>query len=135
MSNSPLLGLDIGLHRTGVAFSETGVFAEPLTVLQSNPPHAHTVLPKIVTVVKEHHIQTLVIGLPHTEDNVDTIQAQKVERLIQQLEALLQKEGLIIPIVRINEYHTTKDAAHAYPGKPNDSAAAALILQYYLDHV
>lgn len=134
MNRSPLLGLDIGLHRTGVALSENGQYAEPLTVLTATPPHAHTVLPKIIALVEQYKINTIVIGLPFTQDDAATTQAQKVERLIEQLQDLLANSNLTIPIERINEFHTTKDASREYPHASVDAGAAALILQYYLDH-
>ena len=134
MSESPLLGLDIGLHRTGVALSEGGTYAEPLTVLTATPPHPHTVLPKIIELIQKYHIRTLVVGLPYTEEDSPSSQALKVERLIEQLQERLTKAGLSLPIIRINEFHTTKDAARTFPDAPADAGAAALILQYHLDH-
>ncbi|MBU6389231.1 Holliday junction resolvase RuvX [Patescibacteria group bacterium] len=131
--NSPLLGLDLGFRRTGVAISENGLLARPLTVIRARPPHMQVVVEAVIQLVNEHKIATLVIGLPYTEDDRLTSQALKVERIISQIDSALAAQGMKPEIKRINEFHTSLDAAAIYPEAPLDAAAAALILQDYID--
>ncbi len=130
----PYLGLDIGLARTGVALSESGVLAQPLTVLEAKPPHMTGVVQEILKLIAEYEARTLVIGVPYSEDESSTSQALKVEQIISQIEAAIKEHGLEVEIVRSNEYHSTQDASVLYPHVASDAAAAALILQDQLDH-
>ena len=130
---SPLLGLDIGLKRTGVALSESGIISQPLTVIEAKPPHMTNVVQEIVRFVREYDIVTLVVGVPYTEDDSDTTQALKVEHIITQLEEALAVLPHPPVIERVNEAFSSIDAHELYPNTPIDSAAAALILQSYLD--
>lgn len=131
--NSPLLGLDIGFKRTGVALSESGLLARPLTTLEAKPPHMHGIVQDIISLVKEHEAVTLVIGMPYREDDAPTEQSLKVDQVVTQLEDRLRETGLTVEIVRMNEFHSTRDAALLFPRDDPDAAAAALILQSYLD--
>ena len=131
--NSPYLGLDIGFKRTGVALSESGLIAQPLTVLEAKPPHMNGVVQEVLQLLKEHEIRTLVIGVPYDEDESQTSQALRVEQVINQIESGIKEQQLLVEIVRSNEYHSTQDAAALYPNTPDDAAVAALILQDTLD--
>lgn len=132
--NSPLLGLDIGLKRTGVAISESGLLAKPLTMIEAKPPHMAQAINQIVALTKEHEIKTLVIGVPYTQDEALTGQALKVEQIIIQLEEALRaskQDGT--QLVRVNEFGSSQEAARRFPKDQLDSASAAVILQEYLD--
>lgn len=131
--NSPLLALDIGLKRTGVAISESGLIAQPLTVIEIKPPHFHKLVSGVVDLVQEFSIQTLVIGVPFTMDEGPTGQALKVEQIISHIEQAFTSSKSELKIVRVNEYHSTLDAAKLYPTTDPDSAAATIILQDYID--
>jgi len=133
--NSPILGLDIGLHRTGVALSESGLIAEPLTTIEWQLPHSHTLISSLLELIRRYTINTVVIGLPLSENNGTTNQAQKTAHLIQQLEAAIRKAGLHVEIITLNEFHSTQDAAVYFPDVDKDAAAAAVILQNYLESV
>jgi len=132
--NSPLLALDIGRKRTGVAISESGILSTPLTVLQADPPHMQRVVQEVVTLVREHETKTLVIGIPYSSEDALTEQAVRIEQVINRLEEQVMADvPWPVAIERINEFRTSQDAAELYPGVPGDSAAAALILQDYID--
>jgi putative transcription antitermination factor YqgF len=130
---SPYLALDIGFKRTGVALSESGMIAQPLTVLEAKPPHMTGVVQDVITLVKEYEIATLVIGVPYSSEEAETTQALKVEQVILQIESALKDHALTVEIARINEFHSTRDAAIQYPTAPIDAGAAAIILQDFLD--
>jgi putative transcription antitermination factor YqgF len=131
--NSPLLGVDIGLKRTGIALSESGVIAQPLEVIEADPPHMTKVLHALVDRIKHHEIRTVVIGLPLTSDGEMTSQASKVTHLIGLLHAQLKEQNLDVDIEEVNEFYSTIEAASLYPGVEIDAASAALILQEYIN--
>jgi len=131
--NSPLLGLDIGLKRTGVALSDSGIVAHPLTVIEAKPPHINNVIQEICALLREHEVRTLVVGLPYTSDDATTTQALRVEEIITQLEEGIARLPQPPELVRVNEFHSSVDAKALYPHDPLDSASAAVILQSYLD--
>ena len=131
--SSPLLGLDIGLKRTGVALSESGIVAQPLTVIEAKPPHMENVISEIVALVSEYEVRTVVAGLPYTSEDGATAQALKVEQILTRLEEALAKLPDPPVIVRANEFHSSLDARERFPNDPIDSAAAAIILQSHLD--
>jgi putative Holliday junction resolvase len=131
--NSPLLALDIGLKRTGVALSESGLIAQPLGVIEWQLPHANNLVKPIIDYIRQYEIRTLVVGVPFDQDEQLTSQALKTEHIIVQLEDELKKEKLDTVVVRVNEFSSTQDGLAAYPGVDKDAAAATLLLQDYLE--
>ena len=131
---SPLLALDIGFKRTGVALSESGIIAQPLGVIEAKVPHMTNVIDEVLLLIKEYDICTLVIGVPYGAEDEMTDQALRVENIITQIEdRITALQPTSLEIVRVNEYASTQDAAGQYPGAERDAAAAALILQDYID--
>jgi RNase H-fold protein (predicted Holliday junction resolvase) len=133
MSNGPFLGIDIGLHRTGVALSESGLIAQPLETLAWKPPHAEAMLEGIAKLCVKYGIRTVVAGLPLGTDESPTEQAAITTAIIARLTTRLSAHSPAPEIIVWNEFHTTQDARALYPGVDKDAAAAALILQQYLD--
>jgi len=133
MSNAPYLGLDIGLKRTGIAISESGLVARPLEIIENAYPHLHHLYQRVIELVKEYDVQTLVIGIPYTSDGDPTAQSERANTISDHIGEELTKAGLSPEIVPANEIGTTQDGEHLYPGLANDLAAATLILQEYLD--
>jgi len=131
--NNPLLGLDIGFTRTGVALSESGMIAHPLGVLEAKPPHMGNVIDAVMQYIEEYSIQTIVVGIPYTQEDETTTQALRVEQVINQLQTTLRHNNLHPDIVTINEFHSTADARALYPDLDDNEAAATLILQDYID--
>ena len=128
-----MLGLDIGLRRTGVALSESGLIAEPLTTIEWQLPHSHALIAAILDLVQKYSICTVVVGVPYGSQNETTLQATKTLAIIQQLEGALKKSSLPVEVVQNNEYSSSQDASVLYPEVDRDAAAAALILQDYLE--
>lgn len=131
--NSPLLALDIGLRRTGVALSESGLLAQPLTTIEWQPPHATTLVNEIIQLVHKYEIRTVVVGIPYDADGDMTGQALKTEHILNQLESAIRQHKLPAEIERSSEYHSTLDARHLFPDSDKDAAAAAVILQDYIE--
>ena len=131
--NGPILALDLGTKRTGVAISEAGLLATPLATLASTAPHTQTLIQQVLDLIKEHQATTLVVGLPLMEDQSSTRQSSKTSLIIAQLEVALR--GLPHPptLEVANEYHTTTDGLLEFPDTNKDAAAAAVILESYLE--
>ncbi|MFA5316741.1 MAG: Holliday junction resolvase RuvX [Dehalococcoidales bacterium] len=128
--------MDIGDKRIGVAMSDPGgILATPLMVLKRRgEPEDIDVINRLV---RENQAARVIIGLPLKMDGQVGEQAAKVKAFATQLE-----ESSPVPLIFRDERLSTVTAQHlrweAAAGKrvrkaPDDDAAAAVILQGYLD--
>jgi len=150
------LGLDVGGERTGVAISDPqGILATPLTVLASRDENA--LIEKILTLVRQHEVERVVVGLPRQLSGDLGKQANKVTAFADKLSAQAKQSDLDQVDVQLwDERLSTKAAerlktkaggqgGRRYRGKRGarngspaikaevDAIAAALILQGFLD--
>lgn len=132
---SRLLAIDVGEKRIGLAVSDESLtLARPLKTLTRTSKIED--FAKIKSVCLEYQIEKIVCGLPKTLRNEDGPQAQRVRRYADQLTAAI---GL--PIEFWDERFSSVDAAERLAQASRkqrakgdiDSAAAAIILQGYLD--
>lgn len=115
------LGIDYGTKRIGLAVSDPdGQLAFPYTTVGR--------LEDVTAIVSQQHIGAIVVGLPQSLGGTDTSTTRIVRTFAAQL-----AESVQLPIVFENEVFTTKVAEAHSPPKATDAAAAALILQSYLD--
>ncbi len=130
-----LLALDLGEKRVGVALcDETQTLARPLLTLQRASKKED--FAKILALCREHRIEKVIVGLPRTLRGEEGPQAQRVRRYALELQAALH-----LPIDFWDERYSSVDAQERLAStsrKPRatgaiDSAAAAVILQDYLD--
>jgi putative Holliday junction resolvase len=130
-----VLGLDVGEKRVGVALSdETRTLARPWFTLTRASKQAD--FARLATACAEQQIETIVIGLPKTLRNEEGPQARRVRRYAAELQAALN-----LPIEFWDERFSSLEAQERLASssrKPRakgeiDSAAAAIILQGYLD--
>lgn len=132
-----ILAIDHGDARIGLALSdELAMLAHPLETIhvgETNP------ISRIGEVVREHKIETVVLGLPLRMDGSEGTAVEKVREFAERLRAEL---GGHVRIVEIDERLTTVTAQgqlHAAGKKMKntknviDQAAAVVILQDYLD--
>ncbi len=129
------LGLDIGEKRIGVALSdETKTLARPLlTVKRASKKEDFA---RLSTICVEHQIDRIIAGLPKTLRNEEGPQARRIRRYAAELHVALQ-----LPIEFWDERFSSVDAAERLAASSRkvrdkgaiDSAAAAIILQDYLD--
>lgn len=132
------LGLDVGERRIGVAVGE--VLARPVTTLKRRSKERdHDAIGRLV---REHHADTIVVGLPLNMDGSKGFQAQKVERFAAELREGLREMGLDAKVVLWDERLSTEEARRAMIDTGQtveerryrvDQVAAAIILQSYLD--
>ena len=131
-----ILGLDVGDRWIGVALSDPiGILASPLTVISRAETDAS--IEAILELVRQHKVERIVAGLPYSMDGKIGQQAEKVQDFLQQL-----SQHLEIPVETWDERLSTVAAgrmmaeAGVKRGRRKgqvDAAAAALILQGYLD--
>ena len=129
------LALDVGERRTGVAVGER--LARPLLTLKRRSKAED--FRAIARLVREHQIDTLVVGKPLNMDGSEGFAAQRVARYAQRLVAALAEMGLVVQLAFWDERLSTVEAermlrAGSGKGPGIDAAAAAVILQGYLDH-
>jgi putative Holliday junction resolvase len=134
------MGVDYGEVRIGLALSdETGTLASPLTTLRrrrgKRPP-----LREIEGTARSHAVHTLVFGLPLELSGEESEWTREVREVAQKL-----GDRLGIPVHLVDERMTSVRAERAIRsiGLPRnkredkarlDSAAAAIILQSWLDN-
>ena len=131
-----ILALDIGDKRIGVAVSdELGLLARPLLTITRASKRED--LERVTRLVTGHQAEHVVAGYPRSLSGDEGPQAQRVRRYVEALAAVLP-----VPIELWDERLTTVEAQRrlldAGRRKPRDrgqldAAAAAVILQDYLD--
>ena len=131
-----LLGLDIGDRRIGVAVSDPeAILASPIAVVERRDTPVD--LRAMVDFAEAHEVERIVVGLPISLNGSIGPQAQKVLAFIEALRPLTT-----VPIEPWDERYTTAAAedllrqtgrSPAERRRRLDSAAAAVMLQDYLD--
>jgi putative pre-16S rRNA nuclease len=131
---NPILGLDFGRARIGVAISdELHFLAHPLETIQTNQQPAT----RIAEIVREKKIDHVVAGIPKRMNGQIGPAATEVLDFVERLRAIL-----LCPVVTWDERLTTVAAHRALrdAGKKTrhtrayvDQVAAQMILQSYLD--
>src|SRR5207248_1868781 len=131
---NPILGLDFGRARIGVAISdELQLLAHPLETIQANQQPAA----RIAEIVRERKIDHVVAGVPRRMNGQIGPAATEVLQFVEKLRAILP-----CPVITWDERLTTVAAQRALreAGKNTretrgyiDQVAAQMILQSYLD--
>lgn len=132
-----ILGLDIGEKRIGVAISDPdGILATPLSIIDYTD--SIKAMEEIVGIVSKQGVGLVVVGLPRSLSGSLGVQAEKVQEFIDGL-----KSRLGVPIEVRDERFSTMLARRLLRGADrkakdrrktrDDAAAAAVILQAYLD--
>jgi putative Holliday junction resolvase len=122
-----VLALDYGSARTGVAVSDaTGTLARPVCVVDKAATEAG--LAEVVRLVADLAAERVVVGLPLTPRGEHGKQAGETELFVTALRELVD-----VPVETADERFTTA-LAQRFGGKaPEDAAAAAHLLQSWLD--
>ncbi|MDZ7795742.1 MAG: Holliday junction resolvase RuvX [Candidatus Marinimicrobia bacterium] len=131
-----ILAVDFGGRRIGVAVSDPlRIIACPLDTLHISSQAEG--IRRLVSLCREHEIETLIMGYPLGNSGNKTDQTRIVERVIKDLE-----EKIAIPVIKWDERFTSIQAADILrsqgikardqKGKV-DALAARIILQEYLD--
>ena len=132
------LALDVGERRTGIAVGE--VLARPLMTLERRSKVQD--FSTIASLVREHRVDTLVVGLPFNMDGSQVVQAQRTVRYAERLRDALAEMDIDVELVFWDERLTTEYAKQMQSERQDkrsqrresiDAVAAAVILQSYLD--
>ncbi|MBI4266702.1 MAG: Holliday junction resolvase RuvX [Acidobacteria bacterium] len=137
-----MVGLDVGERRIGVAVSDaTGTLARPVGVLRPQALDTDAVPLAAAEIARlgreEDGVRSIVVGLPRHLDGTPSEMTARVEAFAQQL-----GRQTSLPIVLQDERLTSREAESRLAEREKDwrarkarldAAAAALILQDYLD--
>jgi putative Holliday junction resolvase len=138
-----VLGIDYGARRVGLALSDaTGTLASPWRLLErppSEPATLRLLMAEIDALLAEDDgLAAVVVGWPRRLDGSPTHQTAAVEAVAAQL-----RERLAIPVVLQDERLSSHEAETRLLTRERDwrkrkrkldAAAAAVVLQDYLDH-
>jgi putative Holliday junction resolvase len=135
------VGLDLGERRIGVAVSDaSGTLARPLTTIERGASDADAIehLHRVITdLAAEDEVGSVVVGLPTRLDGSPTQQTQRIGTMVTLLTA-----RLTVPVVTCDERLSSHEADARLSVREKDwrkrkakldAAAAAVILQDYLD--
>ena len=136
------MGLDVGERRIGVAVSDlTGTLARPLTVLKAaglDADAADIVAAEVARLAREEDgVAAIIVGLPRRLDGTATDMTPRVEQFARLLEAKTS-----LPVTLQDERLSSREAESRLAIRDKDwrsrkqrldAAAAAVILQDYLD--
>lgn len=136
-----IIGIDLGERRIGVAVSDpTATLARPLKTIKRGTSDADAVellRATIAQLADEEEVGGIVIGLPTRLDGTDNLQTPRVKKMIALLSALVT-----IPVAIQDERLSSHEAEERLSLSEKDwrkrkarldAAAAAVILQDYLD--
>ncbi len=136
-----MVGLDVGERRIGVAMSDAGaMLASPATTLHVTglgAPALDAVIAAITRLAGDDPVEGIVVGLPRRLDGSATTMTQAVQRFAETLRA---RTGL--PVHLQDERLTSREAESRLAVREKnwrarklriDAAAAAIVLQDYLD--
>ncbi len=131
-----VLGVDLGLARTGIAISDYNqVLASPLCVIKEKDNEV--LAQKVGQICADEGIQRIVVGLPKNMDGSEGASAQNARTFADMLSKITN-----LPIFMVDERGTTITATNFLNdvnvrGKKRknvvDAVAATVILQNYLD--
>jgi len=132
-----VLGLDVGNKRIGVAISDAeNILATPLATIERTDED-ETVLKAITDIVRDRRVERIIAGLPYSLNGTIGPQAARTLSFIEKLSG-----NVDVPVETRDERMSTVAAQQMLrqSGKNSlqmkgkiDSAAAAYILQGYLD--
>ena len=138
---SRLLALDLGERRIGVAVSDaSAMIASPLEVIRRRSKAEDYA--RIAELCLAQQAEILVVGHPLNADDSVGPKARRIERYVAGLSEALQASGVQISLRLWDEHGSTQRAQEALLAAGRrarvrreriDSAAAAVILQDYLD--
>lgn len=137
-----MLGIDYGARRIGLALSDaTATLASPWRLVQRPPSEAATLrlmVQEITALVAEDDgLEAVVIGWPRRLDGSPTHQTKFVEAFAHAIEA-----QIAVPVILQDERLSSHEAESRLAARESDwrkrkarldAAAAAIILQDYLD--
>ena len=127
------LGIDYGHKKVGFSESDDmGMLAFPMMISENNK----LLIKDTLEIIKAMSFSVIVIGLSLDQKGEPNKIAKEVKDFADELEKKSKEQNINIKIVFEKEWFTTAEARKQPEAKRDvDDAAAALILQRYLDKV
>ena len=114
-----------------------GILASPLTIIERSGDS--TDMEAITSIIHQHQVGRVIVGLPRSMDGSIGRQAEKVESFTQELRnrthAPVEFRDERLTTVSARRLMREAAAGKSRRGVRDDAAAAALILQGYLDEI
>ena len=132
-----ILGLDLGTKTLGVAISDNlGIIASKYDVIRFNEEDYNDALNKLIPIINEFKITTVVLGLPKNMNNTLGFASERSLNFKELLEkenikVILQDERL--SSVEANNVLIKGNISRKKRKEEVDALAATIILQSYLD--
>ena len=132
-----ILGIDYGDVRIGLALSDPlKIIASPFRIIQNR--NNDFVLKELDSILNEKKIESLVIGLPISLNNLETTQTKKVRRFADSIKILgipiyFQDERL--SSVSAKKSLVMQNVKTGSNKSMIDKAAAAIFLQQFIDSI
>ena len=133
-----ILALDVGDKRIGVAMSDPlRLLASPLTTVERGTPDVDAAIEAVLAIAEQHAAAEILVGIPYLMSGRVGAQARIS---LDFADALMRRTA--IPVTQVDERLSSAQAerllAQSGASTPRvrgriDSAAAAVILQAYLD--
>jgi len=132
------MGIDFGEARIGVALSDpTRTLATPLTTLHEKDKGRQ--ITRVLDLIREHDVSEVVVGLPYALDGTEGAIASMARKYAEKL-ARVGEIRVVLMDERFSSFEAEErlKATRKKGGKRRvksdlDQAAAAVILQRYLD--
>ena len=119
------LGIDYGAKRVGLAVSDgSGTIAFPRETLENT----ESLIGELSRIVENEHIEKIIVGDTRALTGAPNPITEEADRFVEALTAAVP-----VPIEKIFEAFSSVEAARYTEGEKRDDAAAAIILQRYLD--
>lgn len=132
------IGLDLGTKTLGISISdETKTIASPLKTIRFSENNNDEVLDELKEIVKEFHVEKIILGLPKNMNNtigdraLETMDFQKKLNDLFEIDVILQDERL--STVSAHNYLLEANVSRKKRKGVVDKMAANIILQTYLD--
>ena len=133
-----ILCMDIGDKTIGIAISDSlQIIASGIGQFRRDKAEKNKELQRIKSLILQHEVDKLVVGLPLNMNGEEGEQAKKVRNFVDELSS-----GIEIPVVLFDERLSTVEAERVLREakvsllkrrKVRDKIAATVILQNYLD--
>jgi putative Holliday junction resolvase len=121
-----ILGIDYGSKKIGLAIAQkNSTVALIFGILQNDSKLWHT----LTKIISNEHVGIAVIGMPYNMKGDYTEQTMLVQKFYTDFKAAYPPLKVFLE----DERYTTKIASRHAKGKNDDSAAAVLILQGFLE--
>jgi putative Holliday junction resolvase len=136
----PILALDVGTKKIGIAYSENGLLSSEFSTIKSDSEDGLIV--QILFLIKQKNVNKIVIGVPKNMDGSESNQTLIIKNFSDKLAKKVIASDLKIDFYFEDETLTTKEAERILfsRGKSveevrerRDQLAAKIILDQYLD--